>query len=179
MTVVLKEKANVSAVRFEISSLLKQIAGKLPQGAGNLYLQGGDAGGGLRQNTQQVLSYIINADMDPANIKDYVERNIKPYLTQIDYVREVSVGGAMPLYLDISYDPTALQRYGLESNVIVSGLQNFLGQCSIVGDVERIDRDGNKERITLLLETERLGADIGKTPLTTIEGKIVYLSDVA
>ena len=179
VTVVLKEKANVSAVRFEISSLLKQIAGKLPQGAGNLYLQGGDAGGGLRQNTQQVLSYIINADMDPANIKDYVERNIKPYLTQIDYVREVSVGGAMPLYLDISYDPTALQRYGLESNVIVSGLQNFLGQRSIVGDVERIDRDGNKERITLLLETERLGADIGKTPLTTIEGKIVYLSDVA
>ena len=90
---------------------MKQIAGKVPQGAGNLYLQGGDAGGGLRQNTQQVLSYIINADMDPANIKDYVERNIKPYLTQIDYVREVSVGGAMPLYLDISYDPTALQRY--------------------------------------------------------------------
>lgn len=31
----------------------------------------------------------------------------------------------------------------------------------------------------MLLETERLGADIGKTPLTTIEGKIVYLSDVA
>lgn len=179
VTVVLKEKANVSAVRFEISSLLKQIAGKLPQGAGNLYLRGGDAGGGLRQNKKQVLSYIINADMDPANIRDYVERNIKPYLTQIDYVREVSVGGAMPLYLDISYDPTELQRYGLESDVIVSGLQNFLGQRSIVGDAERIDRDGNKERITLLLETERLGADIGKTPLTTIEGKIVYLSDVA
>ena len=51
------------------------------------------------------MSYIINADMDPANIKDYVERNIKPYLTQIDYVRDVSVGGAMPLYLDIEYNP--------------------------------------------------------------------------
>lgn len=179
VTVELKEKANVSAVRFEISSLLKQMAGKLPQGAGNLYLQGGDVGGGLKPNTQQVLSYIINADMDPANIKDYAERNIKPFLTQIDYVREVAVSGTMPLYLDISYDPMELQRYGLGSNVIVTGLQNFLGRSSIVGDVERIDRDGNKERITLLLETERLGADIGKTPLTTIEGKIVYLSDVA
>ena len=31
VTVVLKEKANVSAVRFEISSLLKQIAEKLPR----------------------------------------------------------------------------------------------------------------------------------------------------
>lgn len=92
VTVVLKEKVNVSAVRFEISSLLKQIAGKLPEGAGSLYLQGGNISGGLKPNTQQVLSYIINADMDPADIKDYVERNIKPYLTQIDYVRDVSVG---------------------------------------------------------------------------------------
>lgn len=179
VTVILKEKANVSAVRFEISSLLKQIAGKLPEGAGNLYLQGGNVGGGLRKNTQQVLSYIINADMDPSGIKDYVERNIKPYLTQIDYVREVSVSGAMPLYLDIEYDPIELQGYGLASNAIVSGLQNFLGQRSIVGDAERIDRDGNKERITLLLETEQLGSDIGKTPLATIDGKIVYLSDIA
>lgn len=179
VTVVLKENVNVSAVRFEISSLLKQIAGKLPEGAGSLYLQGGNISGGLKPNTQQVLSYIINADMDPADIKDYVERNIKPYLTQIDYVRDVSVGGAMPLYLDIEYNPIELQGYGLEPNVIVSGLQNFLGQRSIVGDVDRIDRDGNKERITLLLETEQLGSDIGKTPLATIEGKIIYLSDIA
>lgn len=179
VTILLKEKVNVSAVRFEISSLLKQINGKLPEGVGNLYLQGGDVGGGLKQNTQQVLSYIINADMNPSDIKDYVERNIKPYLTQIDYVREVSVGGAMPLYLDIEYNPIELQGYGLESNAIVSGLQNFLGRRSIVGDVDRVDRDGNKERITLLLETERLGSDIGKTPLATIDGKIVYLSDIA
>ncbi len=179
VTVVLKEKVNVSAVRFEISSLLKQMAGKLPEGAGHLYLQGGNIDNGLKKNTQQVLSYIINADMDPANIKDYVERNIKPQLTQIDYVRDVSVGGAMPLYLDIEYNPAELQKYGLGSNVIVSGLQNFLGQRSIVGDVDRIARDGNKERITLLLETEQLGADIGKTPIATVDGKIVYLSDIA
>lgn len=179
VTVVLKEKANVSAVRFEISSLLKQLAGKLPEGAGGLYLQGGNVEGGLRQNTQQVLSYIINADMDPANIKDYVECNIKPYLTQIDYVRDISVGGAMPLYLDIEYNPIELREYGLEPSVIVSGLQNFLGQRSIVGDVDRVDQYRNKERITLLLETERLGVDIGKTPLATIDGKIVYLSDIA
>ena len=38
---------------------------------------------------------------------------------------------------------------------------------------------GNKERITLLLETEQLGPDIGKTPLATIDGKIIYLNDVA
>lgn len=179
VTIELKENANVSAVRFEISSLLKQVAGKLPEGADYPSLSGGDVGGGMKQSSREVLSYIINADMDPANIQDYVERNIKPYLTQIDYVREVAVSGAPPIYLDIEYDPIALQSYGLESGIITSGLQNFLGQRSIVGDVDRIDRNGHKERITLLLETEPLGSDIGKTPLTTVEGKIIYLDNIA
>ena len=179
VAIELKENANVSAVRFEISSLLKQIAGKLPEGADYPSLSGGDVRGGMTQNTQQVLSYIINADMDPAYIQNYIERNIKPYLTQIDYVREVAVSGAPPIYLDIEYDPIVLQSYGLESSIITSGLANFLGQRSIVGDVDRIDRNGNKERITLLLETEPLGTNIGKTPLTTIEGKIIYLDDIA
>lgn len=179
VTIELKENANVSAVRFEISSLLKQIAGKLPEGANYPSLSGGDVRGSMKQNSQQVLSYIINADMDPAYIQEYVERNIKPYLTQIDYVREVAVSGAPPIYLDIEYDPIVLHSYGLESSIITSGLANFLGQRSIVGDVDRIDRNDNKERITLLLETEPLGSDIGKTPLTTIEGKIIYLDDIA
>lgn len=179
VNIELKENANVSAVRFEISSLLKQVAGKLPEGADYPSLSGGDVEGAIKQSSRQVLSYIINADMDPANIQDYVERNIKPYLTQIDYVREVAVSGAPPVYLDIEYDPTELQRYGLKPNIITSGIQNFLGRRSIAGDVDRVDRNGNKERITLLLETEPLGADIGKTPLTTIDGKIIYLDNIA
>lgn len=179
VAIELKKNANVSAVRFEISSLLKQIAGKLPEGADYPSLSGGDIGSGMKQSSRQVLSYIINADMDPANIQNYVERNIKPYLTQIDYVREVVVSGAPETYLDIEYDPKELQNYGLEANIITSGLQNFLGRRSIVGDVDRIDRNGNKERITLLLDTETLGSDIGKTPLTTIDGKIIYLDNIA
>lgn len=140
VAIELKKNANVSAVRFEISSLLKQIAGKLPEGADYPSLSGGDISSGMKQSSRQVLSYIINADMDPANIQNYVERNIKPYLTQINYVREVAVSGAPQTYLDIEYDPTELQRYGLEANIITSGLQNFLGRRSIVGDVDQIGR---------------------------------------
>lgn len=94
-------------------------------------------------------------------------------------MREITVSGAPQTYLDIEYDPIELHNYGLESSIITSGLQNFLGQQSIVGDIDRIDRNGNKERITLLLETEALGSDIGKTPLTTINGKIIYLDNIA
>ena len=76
VVIILKENANITAVRFEISSLLKQVAGKLPEGAGYPSLSGGDVGSGMKQSSRQVLSYIINADMDPAYIQNYVERNI-------------------------------------------------------------------------------------------------------
>ena len=72
VVIKLKENANISAVRFEISSLLKQVAGKLPEGAGYPSLSGGDVGSGMKQSSRQVLSYIINADMDPAYILNYV-----------------------------------------------------------------------------------------------------------
>ncbi len=179
VNVVLKKNANVSAVRFEMAARLKQVAEKLPEGAGQLYLSGGEVGGSLRQGKQHVLSYIINADMDPANIQDYAERNIKPFLMQIDYVREVSVSGAMPLYLDIEYNPRELMNYGLSSEAIVAGLRNFLGKRYIVGDADRVGKDGVRERITLLLKTEPLAEDISQTPLTAVNGKLVYLGDVA
>ncbi|EJX03416.1 drug efflux protein, partial [gut metagenome] len=126
-----------------------------------------------------VLSYDIHADMDPANIQYYVERNIRPYLNQIDYVREVNVSGATPLYLDIEYHPVKLQHYGLDAGAIHNGVARFLGQRSIVGDVERTNRTGERKRISLLLETPPLDADIGRIPLTTVGGRIIYLSEVA
>lgn len=177
--VELKKNANVSSVRFEIAARLKQMAEKLPEGAGQLYLYGGEVGRSLRQDKQHVLSYIINADMDPANIQDYAERNIKPFLSQIDYVREVLVSGAVPIYLDIMYNPVELMNYGLSPGAIAAGLRNFLGKRYIIGDAERPGKDGSKERITLLLETEPLAEDIAKVPLTAVNGKIIYLGDVA
>lgn len=179
VAVVLKKNANVSAVRFEIAARLKQMAEKLPDGAGQLYLSGGEVGQSIRQDKQHVLSYIINADMDPANIQDYAERNIKPFLTQMDYVREVSVSGVTPLYMDVEYNPVELMNYGLSADAVVAGLRNFLGKRYIVGDVERDGKDGCRERITLLLETEPLVEDIAKAPLTVVNGKIAYLGDVA
>lgn len=179
VNIELKKNANVSAVRFEIAARLKQIAKKLPEGAGQLYLAGGEVGNSMKQNRQLVLSYIINSDMEPASIKEYADRNIKPFFSQIDYVRDVDVYGVTPEFLDVEYNPVELMNYGLGVEAVVAGLRNFLGRRSIVGDVECVAGNGCKERITLLLKTEQLAEDIGKIPLTVVNGKIVYLGDVA
>lgn len=177
--VELKENVNVLAVRFEISSLLRQMASQLPEGAGYPVLADNKEGGEKKRESRLVLSYNIHADMDPTHIQYYVERNISPYLNQIDYVREVNVSGATPLYLDIEYHPVKLQHYGLDAAAIRNGVTRFLGQRSIVGDVERMNRTGERERMTLLLETQPMGTDIGRIPLTAVGGRIIYLGEVA
>lgn len=177
VNIKLKKGANISAVRFEIMSLLKQIGCKLPLGSSYPILSGGDVENTTLRGTQQVLSYIVNADMDPAHIRNYVERNIKPLLTQIDYVREVEITGISSDYLDISYHPEELKNYGLTPSDIINGLQLFLGKRAIIGDVNKTDSQGCRERITLLLDVEQ-PESIGKTPIITIDNKIIYLNDI-
>ena len=178
VSVKLKKGVNISAVRFEISSILKQISKKLPEGVSYPSLSGGSANSG-KSTTKQLLSYQINADMRQDQIQDYAIKNIKPYIEQIKGVENVDISGGVPQYLEITYDPIALSKYGLSASAISAGVSNFLGKSSIVGDVEKIDVNGEKSRITLYLETSKIGTDIAKIPITKVGDKVIYLGSIA
>ncbi|MEG0499981.1 MAG: efflux RND transporter permease subunit [Rikenellaceae bacterium] len=177
VTMELKKGANISAVRFEISSLLKQIAPKLPDGVSYPTLSESGVGG-LKSTTKTLLSYQINADMGEDQIEDYAKKNIKPYIELIDGVSSVNISGATSKYMEITYDPIVLSNYGMNASTISNGIGNFLGRTNIVGDVERVDENGEKNRITLLLSTSKLESDIAKIPLDNVDGKIIYLGDL-
>ncbi|MFI3262681.1 MAG: efflux RND transporter permease subunit [Rikenellaceae bacterium] len=174
----LKDGINISSARFEISSLLKQIADKLPDGVSYPYLSGGNVGS-ENGTSKQLLSYQINADMRQDQIQDYAVQNIQPYLEQVDGVTEVTVTGGVPQYLEISYNPKNLNLYGLTPSNIVTAINGFIGRSNIIGDLEHIDENGDKSRITLHLETSRIGSEIEKTPITKVDDKIIYLGSIA
>ncbi|MFI3322338.1 MAG: efflux RND transporter permease subunit [Rikenellaceae bacterium] len=176
--VQLKDGVNISSTRFEISSLLKQLSTKLPEDASYPWLNGGSVNTGETQ-VKQLLSYQINADMPQDQIQEYAQDNIAAYLEQIEGVSDVKVSGGMPQYLEIVYNPIMLGYYGLTAQNIVDGIYNFVGRSQILGDIEQIDKHGVKNRITLHLETSRIGYDIGKIPIANIDDKIVYLSSIA
>ena len=85
VNITLKEEVNVSAVRFEISSLLRQIHKKLPEKVSYPSLSGGDIQNSNtnKPSTMNLLNYRINGDMDGERIKEYIELNVAPALHAI------------------------------------------------------------------------------------------------
>lgn len=174
----LKKSANVSAVRFEIASILRQVYPKLPEGVSYPSLSGGEIVNNRDRKNQPVtlLTYNINADLPEHEIGEYAETAIAERLRRVDGVAEVDVSGGTGRYIEISYDPKLLSGYGISSDDIAEAIRNFTGQADIVGDVMRGDGQGGRVRQTLYLATEPVRlADI---PIKTDDGHTVYLNNL-
>ncbi len=177
VNITLKEGVGVASTRFEIASLLKQVAEKLPEGVTPPELSGGDTNVGKMQD-KHLLSYIVNSDMEPDQITEYIDNYLKPHLEQIEGVAYVWTAGAQPTYFDIVYNPELMEIYGLDTRAINRGISDFLGRTNIIGDVDRVSASGTNERITLLLKVEQ-GHDLGAAVIGEVEGRLIYLRDVA
>ncbi len=174
--ITLKEGVNVASKRFEISTLLRQVAQSLPDKV-SYNLSGGTVNNGST-NDQLLLSYTINADAELDQITEYINQSLIPTIKEIDNVTNAWLTGSSPTYLDIEYDPQMITRYGLDARDIAVGVTDFLGRSSIIGDVDIDTKQGYKQRITVILQTEQ-GKDLGDVPLGVFAGRLVHLGDVA
>ena len=182
VVVNLKKGVDVSGVKFEIASLLRQIKDKLPEGVSYPSLSGGEIQTGQKkgEGTKHILTYQVNAQMEDLQIKEVVENVVKPQLEQIDGVHHIEVTGGKGRYIEISYNAQTLANYGLNASDIGEGVRNFMGQEDVVGDV--IEYDGNSmeyTRIPLFLTTGKFSRELESMPLRRMGDKIVYLNNLA
>ena len=178
--VTLKPEASISSVKFEIGSQLRQLREKLPKGMGYLQLEGGDV---VTRSSEEynfpILSYHINADLPDREIKNLVERHVKPYLMRVDGVRAVDVSGGSDLEMEVAYDADLLSNYGVTAGDMIDAIRSYLGREDVVGDVYRQTTDGQKSRITLFLKVDGEKIDFESIPIVTIGDKIIYLNNLA
>ena len=179
--VQLKENVKVSSVRFEISSLLRQAYGRLPQGISYPEVSGGEIvyQNSSRDNQQLLLTYLVNADMHTSQINEYVQQNLRRPLEAIEGVSRVEVTGTAEQYVDVSYDPMMLDSYGVTTTDMVEGIKKYLGQDEILGTIKHEKNGGTDEKIMLHLSAEAAGKELGEMPLKRINDKIIYLNDLA
>ena len=174
--VELKKGADVSSVKFEISSLLKQIYKKLPEGVSYPSLTGGEV---VNENeksetTQLLLSYQVNSNLSDEQLKEYIERKVEPELKRLEDVKRVEVTGGVSKYIEITYNPFVLANYGLSAYDIEAGIRSFMGREDIVGEVMH-----NQKRIDLFLTTDKFAKPLEEIPIGQVDGKTVYLNDLA
>lgn len=179
VSIELKKQASVSAVKFEIASLIRQVYGKLPKGVSYPDVSGGEVvtSKSEKSQTRQILSYTINGKKTDNEIRKIVESELKPKLERIDGVARVDVQGGTWKYMEISYDARTLSLYGITAYDIEEAIRVFMGRNVIIGDVMHTDENGERSRISLFLAEE--GKSLETIPIKSIDGKIVYLNNLA
>lgn len=179
--VILKKETDISATKFEISSLLKQISKSFPKGCSYPELSGGEVVNekSMKATSVNLLTYRINTNLADERIQEYIRKNVEPAILDIEDVKGINISGGTSQYLEIKYDPLILSNYEINVSDMAEGIKNFIGKSNIVGDVLHTNDNKERSRITLELSTLPFSRDIGEIPLKTVNGKIIYLNDLA
>lgn len=178
VTVELKQGADVSATKFEIASLLRQTYKQLPEGVSYPELTGGEVvtDDRRRETLRLLLAYQVNSHLAGEQLKEYVERQVKPLVERDEDVRAVEVTGGTSRYIVVTYDPFVLAGYGLSAQDVAEGIRSFLGRADVVGEMRQ---PGDSERRTVYLATAQYDKPLERMPIGEVDGKTVYLNDLA
>lgn len=178
ITVELKKQADVSATKFEIASILRQIRGKLPEDVSYPIVSGGevDAATGDDNEVKLIQTWQLNANMSGEQMKQIVEKEVKPAIERIEGIHNVDITGTTNHYMEVEYDAGQLAAYGINGNDLIETIRNFSGREDVIGEI--MTKDG-RIYIPLLLSSKEEQRQFEQMPLKNIDGKIVYLNNLA
>ena len=166
VTVEVKDKRKMERVRFELSTLIRQVWDRMPAGVSYPSISGSSAGGEI----ESVLTYTVNADLPTGQIERYVQQRIISELAVLPGVGSVVLAGATPVYREVAFDAERLAASGLRPSDLQQALTAALGEGDVAGMAGG------------LAVTLRSGADpdrLETMPVGTVSGRIVRLGDVA
>lgn len=172
----LDKHADIDAVRFEASTIIRQTWPELPDGVSypSIRMRRSDDNA-----SRPFISFTLNAPSTPILIQQYAEDHIKTKLARIPGIYKIDINGATPMEWRLEYDSEQLRQLGIGLWEIQQAVnryyqREFLGTC----DVE--SASGGKEWIRLALVPEHEGerfepADI---QVKATDGRIIRLDEL-
>ena len=165
---------NLDAVRFEASTIVRQVWPSLPQSVSypTISLNRSD-----ENANRPFLSYTLNAPATPIVIQQFAENNIKPKLAQIPGVNTINISGAMPMEWRVEYDYKQLETVGVSVGEIQSAIDHYLSR-EFLGTASIENKDGDSQWIRVALvpgegyQQQFIPEDI---EIKNINGKIITL----
>ena len=171
VTLTFKKGTNMETTRFDVSTRLRQIASKLPEGTSRPEPSGSAGGGG--RNSETILRYTINADMPAIEIVRYADDHLVIPLSQIEGVESVETSGATPFEWVLTFDPNSLRAVGLSPGNLSEAMSRYF-QNSIVGTEIKEDH-----LMLVRLKTRDLTGDLERIPVSKVNGRMYYMGDFA
>lgn len=166
VTVELKRNADAELVRFELSTLIRRYADRLPEGVGYPQLSGAASGAQERA----VLSYTLYGGMPSQMIARYVEERMMPVLKRISGVNRVELTGVHPFSQYLVFSPEKLERNGLTVQDVLPAVSRVLAGRSLLGSA---DHTG------ILISYGEGLEELMEQPLIPAGGRLLRLADLA
>jgi multidrug efflux pump subunit AcrB len=183
INLTLDKEADPDAVRFELSTLIRQVWPEMPAGTRFPGLSVNSSG---QENRRPLITYKLNAPHSPSLVQHYADDHIKPVLSQIPGISKINIYGASPLEWIMEYDPEKLKSADLTPGDIQIAVQRGLKKVNMgvgllpVNNGINDDQPVYKATIPVTLKTSFLtGEDILNIPLKKSGDRILFLADVA
>lgn len=175
ITVDLDKHADVDAVRFEASTIIRQTWSQLPSGVSYPYI---DMKVPDENASRPFLSFTLNAPSTPILIQQYAEEHIKPRLAQLQGIYKIDLSGATPMEWRLEYDSEQLRTLGVSISDIRQAIQlhynkEFLG-------THNMDTPEGKQWIRLVLVPDGVSGQFDPSDITVTasDGKIIHLDEL-
>jgi len=174
INIKLKPNTDIQILRYEVSSLIRQIYPKLPKQVSYPQIS--------FNNPDDIrnlpfLIYTITEIDHTMNIRKYTTDFIIPKLATIDGISKIQISGANEQQWQVAYNHDDLLKYNISIQEIMESIRKYFSNQSLgVAYTKNIINDTLVNSIIIKhIEYDTLHWNI---PLKIINNKIVYLTDI-
>lgn len=167
--------ADFDAVRFEVSTLIRQVHPNLPEGVSYPRMSVNRPRSGRRT---PVLTYSLNAPGAPAVISAYVQEHILPVLSAMKGVNQVDVSGGTVMEWVMTYDAGQFRTLGISSGDVTGAISRYLS-TQPAGNGYEVEEDGNVSLIHLVFRN-RVEGELGfmDVPVKKVGERMFFVKDL-
>ncbi|MDD2419051.1 MAG: efflux RND transporter permease subunit [Bacteroidales bacterium] len=169
VNVSFKPGTDMDAVRFELSSVLRRIYPKLPEGVSFPSISSA-TGSYSEDENSPVLVYTINSSLSSIKIKEYTEDKIVKELSLIPGLRDARMSGFTSYVYEIEYNTEYIGNLGISASDISSAINTNNGRETILG---------NREGKAIVVRSNAGDLDLEQVPVKNVNGRIVRIGDIA
>ncbi len=139
ITLKMDENADMDAVRFEVSTLIRQIYSKLPPEVSYPRVQ--VSGLEDEERAEQLMVLTMNGPDRRWEVGKVAEETVKERLSLIDGVYSVYIGGYSSLQWNLKYDYQQLQVLGLSKEEVSKAIQTYFRSSSLGTVIDKINEN--------------------------------------
>jgi len=169
------KESNMDAVRMEVSSIARTVWPKLPKGVARARIQMNVSDA---QTEKEFMVFTLNGPDVPLQLYKYAEKELQSRFSEITGMRKIELYGANPFRWEIIYDQPKLDVLGISPGEIEEAIRASFYNEEAGKQLVSKGEKGISIPVRFLGKMKEL-PDWNKIPVKKLEGRIVYLEDIA